>query len=94
MQGHTGTVWTLVCTNDFEYIVTGSRDTTVRIWSIRENRQESVLHGHTSHVRSLAITRNNKYIISASDDETVRVWILKSWRSNGISMGNKNNDTN
>ena len=74
ISGHTGYIYDIVFTMDSNYIVTGSADKSVRIWSIAEGRPEAVLYGHTSRVNSVAVTYYNTFIISGSDDETIRVW--------------------
>ena len=56
------------------YIASGSWDKTIRIWSISEKRQESVMKGHTAVVISVVVTKDNKYVISGSWDNTIRIW--------------------
>ena len=74
ISGHTDCINDIVFTMDNNYIVTGSSDKSVRIWSIVEGRQEAVLNGHTSCVKSVAVTYDSTFIISGSMDETIRVW--------------------
>ena len=71
MEGHSDEVATLAKTSDDKYIVSSSKDKTVRIWNVLENRQKSVFYGHISRVLKVAVTSNNKFIVSGSDDKTV-----------------------
>ena len=74
ISGHTDRILDLVFTIDNCYIITGSLDTSVRIWDIPHRRQEAVLNGHASSVNSVAVTWDNTFIISGSSDATIRVW--------------------
>ncbi|KAJ6470004.1 hypothetical protein C8R45DRAFT_837110 [Mycena sanguinolenta] len=60
------------------WIVAGSKDHTVRIWS-RETGQEagiSPLSGHSGPVTCIAVHGN--YIASGSEDRTIKLWNLKT----------------
>ena len=74
ITGHTDRIKDIVFTVGNNYIVTGSADTSVRIWNLASARQYAVLNGHTSCVKSVAVTRDNAFIISGSTDKTIRVW--------------------
>ena len=81
MQGHTGCVNPVTMTRDKKYIISGSKDMTVRVWNLLQKTQEAVFKGHTSCIKSVAVTSDNKYIISVSgdpynqsSDNTTRVW--------------------
>ena len=67
----------IAATPDNQHIISGSKDKTVRIWSLPDRKQEAILENHTSVVKSLAITSDSKYIVSGSEDRTVRIWNLK-----------------
>jgi WD40 repeat protein len=51
--------------------VTGSRDSTLRVWNIQKGVMLRVLHGHTASVRCLDICGNK--VVSGSYDTTCRV---------------------
>ena len=72
-EGNSFSVCSVVVTFD-NYIISGSSDKTVRIWSFFKRKQEVVLQGHTNWVNSVAVTSNNRYIVSGSSDKTIRVW--------------------
>lgn len=59
----------------FEYVATGSRDKTIRVWN---TRSEAILtlKGHDNWVRGLAFHPGGKYLLSVSDDRTIRCWDL------------------
>ena len=61
-------------TSDNKFIVSGSEDTTVRIWNLLQKSQEAVLEGHTSDVLTVTVTSDDKFIISCSVDKSIRIW--------------------
>jgi len=61
-------------TSDNKYIITGSEDKTVRIWSLQSYTQVSELTAHTETVWSVSVTKDMKYIASASGDKKVIIW--------------------
>ena len=73
--GHSGPV---VCTSyspNACYIVTGSGDTTIRIWYAETGSAVGKpLEGHTDRVWSVAYSPDGRHIISGSDDNTIRIW--------------------
>ena len=77
LETHTSCITILVVTSDNKYLVSGSMDTTVRIWRLHDKGQEAILTGHTSYVNCLALTSNNKKIVSGSDDNTIRLWSIR-----------------
>ena len=64
---------------DSKFIVSGSDDKTIRIWSTFENGNDEkikTLKGHHSGVYSVAINLNGKYIFSGGDDKIIKIWRL------------------
>ncbi|KAM0676088.1 E3 ubiquitin-protein ligase traf7 [Gurleya vavrai] len=68
--GHQGGIWTF--SNNDKYLVTGSTDKTIRIWSLENYICMHVLKGHKSTIRCLII--EDDYIISGSRDSEIRIW--------------------
>lgn len=63
-----------------QYIVTGSRDKTIKLWDASSGQLLSTLVGHDNWVRQLVIHPSGKYLVSASDDKTIKIWDLRSGR--------------
>ena len=76
LLGHFGSIDCLAVSKNEEYIISGSEDTMIGIWSTRSKTKLALIHGHTSCVSCLALTKDDKYIISASHDGSIRVWSL------------------
>lgn len=58
-----------------EYIATGSRDKSIRIWDSR-GTQIKRLDGHDNWIKGLAFHPGGKFLLSVSDDKTIRCWDL------------------
>lgn len=58
-----------------EFIATGSRDKTIRLWDSRGTPIKTLI-GHDNWVRGLAFHPGGKYLLSVSDDKTIRCWDL------------------
>jgi WD40 repeat protein len=76
LEGHTGWVNGVAFSPDGKYLVSGSGDTTIIIWSL-EGDPLATLTGHTAGVNDVAISPDGKLIASASDDGTVKLWSLE-----------------
>jgi WD40 repeat protein len=73
MEGHEGTINSVVISGDNRFMVSGSSDCTIRLYGF-EDSQLTTLNGHESSVNSVAVSPDNRSIISGSDDCTVLVW--------------------
>lgn len=58
-----------------EFLATGSRDKTIRLWDSRGTLIKTLV-GHDNWVRALVFHPGGKYLLSVSDDKTLRCWDL------------------
>lgn len=58
-----------------EFIATGSRDKSIRIFDTRGTLIKTLM-GHDNWVRGLVFHPGGKYLLSVSDDKTIRCWDL------------------
>ncbi len=62
------------------FVVSGSRDNSLRVWAVATGLCVLTLSGHSSWVRSVCFHPSGQFIISSGDDSSVRVWNLKDGR--------------
>ncbi|EEB16803.1 platelet-activating factor acetylhydrolase isoform 1B alpha subunit, putative [Pediculus humanus corporis] len=62
------------------FLVSGSRDKTLKVWDISTGVCLFTFVGHDNWVRGVVFHPGGKYIISASDDKTLRVWDIRNIR--------------
>lgn len=58
-----------------EFIATGSRDKTIKLWNARGGLIKTLI-SHDNWVRGLVFHPNGKYLLSVADDKTIRCWDL------------------
>jgi len=63
------------------YLISGSRDKTIKMWDVSTGICVFTLVGHDNWVRGLVFHPGGNYIISASDDKTLRIWDIKNKRN-------------
>jgi U3 small nucleolar RNA-associated protein 13 len=74
-KGHSESVVSIAVKGD--YIVSGSRDNTLRLWSVSEEKCLFVGQGHTDVVSAVALIEQERDVLliaSASSDLTVKMW--------------------
>ena len=78
LAGHESVVSAIIATRDGAHVVSGSSDTTIKVWDRPTGRELRTLRGHSRHVVALALTPNERWIVSGSTDGTIRVWELST----------------
>jgi WD40 repeat protein len=74
IEGHSEWVNSVAFSNDGTRVVSGSLDSTVRVWDSSSGTEVLRLDGHNSYVNSVAFSSDGSRIVSGSRDKTVRVW--------------------
>lgn len=77
LQGHSDSVY---CVNagKGEWIVSGSRDRSIKIWDSKTGACRRTLLGHTASV--LCLQFDKEILCSGSSDHTVLVWAMGTWQ--------------
>lgn len=78
LKHHSDTVTTLTITSDSRWLISGSKDKTLRIWDLEEMRARFIVTGHQDRINSVALTSDSRLLISSSSDRTVKGWDIKS----------------
>ena len=87
IEHHTSGVLGVAISRDNKHIISVSRDTTIRIWDIAQEKQESIVQGHTGAVCCIAIANDSSYFVTGSSDQSVRVWDFEKKQERAIFEG-------
>lgn len=75
LEGHEDAVYCLQFSKNF--MITGSRDRTIKVWDLSTCFCKETLYGHDGSV--LCLLYNDNYIISGSSDATIRIWDINTF---------------
>ena len=74
LEGHANAVNCVALSPDGRRIVTGSRDSTAKVWDFRTGRELLTLRGHSASILTVAFSSDGRRIFTGSEDKTVRTW--------------------
>jgi WD40 repeat protein len=74
LSGHTESVNAVAFSPDGNRLISGSDDTTIRLWGLDAEETYAILKSHTKKVTIVTFSRGASIIVSGSEDRTVRVW--------------------
>jgi len=73
-KGHELAVLVVAVSPDSNYVATGSRDKSAKLWELSTGREVRSFLGHQFSVNSLAFSSDGKYLITGNGDQTAKVW--------------------
>lgn len=76
--GHSDGIGSIAFSPDGTYVVTGSVDTTVRLWEAAVGREVRTFRGHEGEISSVGFSPDGKYILSAGAGTTAKLWEVAS----------------
>ncbi|XP_050218722.1 uncharacterized protein LOC126669321 [Mercurialis annua] len=76
MRGHRNAVYCAIFDRSGRYVITGSDDRLVKIWSMETAFCLASCRGHEGDITDLAVSFSNALVASASNDCVIRVWRL------------------
>src|SRR6478752_7654210 len=77
-KGHELAVIAVAVSPDSNYVATGSRDKTAKLWELSTGREVRSFLGHEFSVTAVDISSDGKYLLTGSNDETARLWEMET----------------
>jgi len=74
LHGHGHFVSDVVMSSDGQFALSGSWDSTLRLWDLSTGQTTRRFAGHTKDVLSVAFSADNRQIVSGSRDKTIKLW--------------------
>jgi WD40 repeat protein len=74
LRGHAGSIAAAAFSRDGSQVVTGSKDSTARVWRADGRGDPIVLQGHQGAVHTARFSPDGSQIVTASADGTARLW--------------------
>ncbi|KAM7258435.1 hypothetical protein ACFE04_014176 [Oxalis oulophora] len=76
VRGHCNAVYCAILDRSGRFVITGSDDRLVKIWSMETAYCLASCRGHEGDITDLAVSSNSNLVASASNDCIIRVWRL------------------
>lgn len=73
-KGHELSVLAVAISPDSNYVATGSRDKSAKLWELSSGREVRSFLGHLASVNSLRFSNDGKHLITSSYDQSVKIW--------------------
>ncbi|HEY9007026.1 MAG TPA: caspase family protein [Ohtaekwangia sp.] len=77
-KGHELAVVTVVVSPDSNYVATGSKDKSARLWEVSTGREVRSFLGHEATVTSVQFSPGGNLLFTGSNDQTIRIWDIKT----------------
>ncbi|MEO5332027.1 MAG: NB-ARC domain-containing protein [Magnetococcus sp. YQC-5] len=76
--GHTHRIASIRITRDGDKMITGSDDSTIKIWDIESKKLLKTLRGHRGNVLGVAVSPDSKLVASAGADQSLLLWEIEN----------------
>jgi len=87
LEEHRGSITSLKFCENNHYLISGSKDGTVKIWDINDEKYLFTLNHNDSKVFSIDIGPKNDYMLSTGEDRSIIIWkIIKDSNKNWIKI--------
>lgn len=77
-RGHTADIDGLCFSPDSKFLVSGSDDTTARVWDIERRQTVAILEYHNTYINDVCFSHDGNWVATGSGDETIALWKHKS----------------
>jgi WD40 repeat protein len=76
--GYSNQILSVAISPDGQTLVSGSNNTTVKLWNLQKREIVHTFSGHRYAVFSVAISPDGHTLVSGSSDQTIKVWNLQN----------------
>ena len=87
LYGHQSAVYSISISPDNQYLISGSYDTTIRLWNLHTKTCLGVYKGHFCPVLCVKFSPISHYFASGACDKTARLWSVNSGGALRIFVG-------
>ncbi len=77
-RGHELAVVSVAVSPDSNFVATGSKDKSIKLWEINTGREIRSFLGHEMTVTSISFSADGKFLLSGSYDKTIRLWDVQT----------------
>jgi WD40 repeat protein len=88
-KGHERPVMAQDLSPDGKTLVTGSRDTAIKLWDVTTGEARVTINGHTDAVEGVAFSPDGKTVASGSRDMAVKLWDATTGAERAVFNGHK-----
>jgi len=74
LRGHSQWAMSVAFSSDGNWLASGSRDRTIRLWDLSTGQTRHVLRGHDGAITRVAFSRDGRWLASSSEDKSIRLW--------------------
>lgn len=86
IHAHKNRITALAISPDGRRILSGSKDTTLKLWDAATGRELHHLRGHADQITSADFSPDGRFAVSGSYDGTVRLWNMEAGREVAVMI--------
>ena len=79
LKAHNAPIKSIDFSSDGKFIITGSNDQYIKLFSISERKFKANYLGHNNWVKSVRFSPDVRLIVSGSEDNTVKIWDVNKY---------------
>jgi WD40 repeat protein len=73
-SGHSDSILAAAISPDGNYLATGGKDLTVKIWNLRTGHEIRTLYGHAAILEKVAFSPDGRYLATGDQDRVLKIW--------------------